>query len=118
MIFFMIDTAGRQRIATLVRAAMGWTGLSGPAIEARGRVSRATIDRVKRGDERVSDTMLRALGDQLDMPRDFLLYVGAGDVRQIEASGGDPDLVRWTLDLLKEDQANDTTTGNARNQAG
>lgn len=102
MLIFMIDEQGRIRIGLFVRAAMGWTGLSGPRIEAGGRVSRATVDRVKRGDPKVSDTMLRALGDTLGLPRDYLLYVGSGDERQIEKSGADPDLIRVTLDMIRE----------------
>lgn len=103
MLRFMIDTAGRKRIADLVRAQMGWLGLSGPKIEAGGRVSRATVDRVKRGDERISDTTLRGLGDALSLPRDFLLYMGAGDIERIEAAAGDPDLIRWTVERIKAD---------------
>lgn len=101
MLSFMIDTQGRARIAQLVRAVMGWEGLSAPKIEAGGRVSRATVDRVKAGDPRVSDTMLRALGDALGLPRDYLLYVGSGDMKQIERSGADPDLIRVTLDMIR-----------------
>jgi hypothetical protein len=96
----MIDTAGRHRIAELVRAQMAWTGMSGPGIEATGRVSRATVDRVKRADANVSDTMLRALGDVLGLPRDFLIYVGSANVLAIEQSGADADLLRWVLNLF------------------
>lgn len=101
MLIFMIDTAGRIRIGQFVRAAMGWQGLSGSRIEAGGRVSRATVDRVKRGDPKVSDTMLRALGDTLGLPRDYLLYVGSGDARKIQESGADPDLIRVTIDMIR-----------------
>lgn len=100
-----IDTTGRRRIADLVRAQMAWTGLSGPGIEATGRVSRATVDRVKRSDVNVSDTMLRALGDVLGLPRDFLIYVGSGNLNAIMRSGGDPDLIRWVmLNCFPEEQ--------------
>jgi hypothetical protein len=104
MILVMMDTAGRRRIAELVRAEMARQGLSGPTIDAGGRVSRATVDRVKRGDPRVSDTTLMALGDILGLPRGFLTYVGEADIAKIAASGADPDLVRWTLDLVAESQ--------------
>jgi transcriptional regulator with XRE-family HTH domain len=100
MLVFMIDSSGRIRIGEFVKAAMGWQGLSGSRIEAGGRVSRATIDRVKRGDPKVSETMLRALGDTLGLPRDYLLYVGSGDVRKIEQSGAEADLIRVTIDLI------------------
>lgn len=96
----MIDSKGRVWIGETVRAAMEWEGLSGPRIDAGGRVSRATVDRVKRGDARISDKMLRALGDVLGLPKDYLLYVGAGDVGRIEQSGADRDLIRWTVDLI------------------
>ncbi|WBQ02977.1 hypothetical protein [Kribbella sp. CA-293567] len=104
MLRFMIDTAGRKRIADLVRAQMGWLGLSGPKIEAGGRVSRATVDRVKRADEKISDNTLRGLGDALSLPRDFLLYVGAGDIERVEAASGDPDLIRWTVERIRADE--------------
>lgn len=100
MLVFMIDTNGRYWIAETVRAAMSWEGLTGERIEAGGRVSRATVDRVKARNPRVSDTMLRALGNVLGLPKDYLLYVGAGDIRRIEQSGADPDLIRWTIDLI------------------
>lgn len=100
MLAFMIDSNGRYWIGQTVRAAMSWEGLTGERIEAGGRVSRATVDRVKRGDPRVSDNMLRTLGNVLGLPRDFLLYVGAGDIRRIEQSGADHDLIRWTIDLI------------------
>lgn len=100
MLIFMIDSSGRIRIGRFVKAAMGWQGLSGSRIEAGGRVSRATVDRVKRGDPKVSETMLRALGDTLGLPRDYLLYVGSGDIKKIEESGADRDLIRVTIDLI------------------
>lgn len=100
-IILFMDNAGRGRIAELVRASMGWQGLSGVAIDGTGRVSRATVDRIKRGDPNVSDTTLRALGDVLGLPRDFLIYVGSGDIAAIrDAASADPDLVRWTLASL------------------
>lgn len=96
-----IDEKGRARIAELVRAQMGWSGISGPSIQRGGRVSRATVDRVKR-EEEVSETMLRALGDVLGLPRDFLLYVGRGDIDAIRRSTDDSDLLRWTIELIHE----------------
>lgn len=112
MLLFMIDSRGRTRIGETVKAVMAWEGYTGVGIDSTGRVSRATINRAKRGDE-ISDTMLRALGDALGLPRDYLLYVGAGDVRKIEASGADPDLIRWTTDLiLTSHSEDDKATGN------
>lgn len=102
MIVFMIDSRGRTRIGETVKAVMAWEGYTGVGIDSTGRISRATINRAKRGDK-ITDTALRALGDALHLPRDFLLYVGAGDVRKIEASGADPDLIRWTIDLIRSD---------------
>ena len=107
----MIDTAGRQRVAELVRAQMGWVGLSGPGIEATGRVSRATIDRVKRADTNVSDTMLRALGDVLGLPRDFLIYVGNANVEAIRQSGADSGLIQWVMLNLFGSNGNGAESG-------
>lgn len=106
MLLFMIDTRGRTRIGETVKAVMAWEGYTGVGIDSTGRVSRATINRAKRGDE-ISDTMLRALGDALGLPRDFLLYVGAGDVRKIENSGADQDLIRWTIELIVSSHSQD-----------
>lgn len=87
-------------MAELVVAAMGWAGKSGPDISRTGRVGLSTVNRVKKL-EPVSDTMLRALGDVLGLPRDFLLYVGRHDVESvIRAARGDSDLLRWTIDLM------------------
>lgn len=95
-----IDARGRADIAELVVAAMGWSGLSGPKISKTGRVGLSTVNRVKRL-EPVGETMLRALGDVLDLPRDFLLYVGRHDVENVIRAGArDMDLLRWTIDLL------------------
>lgn len=100
-----IDPEGRLRIATFVHAALGWAGQSSAkTFIGTGRVSRATIDRVKR-EEEVSDTLLRALGDVLELPRDFLLYVGYGDIDRIERLADDADddlrdLIRWTQEHL------------------
>lgn len=99
MLLFMIDARGRVLIGETVKAVMAWEGYTGVGIDSTGRVSRATINRAKRGDP-ISENMLRALGDALGLPRDYLLYVGAGNVRRIEASGADPDLIRWTTDLI------------------
>jgi hypothetical protein len=83
-------------VGELVRAALAWSRVS----PSSAGVSRATLDRVKRGDQ-VSETMLRALGDALGLPRDFLLYVGAGDVANVVRSASDDrDLCRWTLTML------------------
>lgn len=100
-----IEPEGRLRIAAFVHAALGWAGQSSAKnFIGTGRVSRATIDRVKRGEE-VSDTLLRALGDVLDLPRDFLLYIGYGDIHRIEHLADDADddlrdLIRWTQEHL------------------
>lgn len=113
MLLFMVDAQGRTRIGETVKAVMAWEGYTGVGIDSTGRVSRATINRAKRGDT-ISDAMLRALGDALDLPRDFLLYVGAGDVRKIQASGADPDLIRWTTDLIQTSHSQgDEATGNS-----
>lgn len=98
-----IDSRGRQRIGELVTAVMRWQGLTGVELGNAGRISRATLYRVKGGDV-VASTTLYQLGDALGLPRDYLLYVGRGDVRKIEASGGDPDLIRWTVDLIQGEQ--------------
>lgn len=106
MILHMIDTRGRARIAELVRAAIAWRRTSAAKVGAMpGRPGIATIDRVKAGDE-VSDTMLRALGDKLGLPPDYLLYVGAGDIERIRRSGADPAEVQWTVDLIEADRPN------------
>ena len=102
MLAFMIDSHGRHRIGETVKAVMAWEGYTGVGIDSTGRISRATINRAKRGDK-ITDTMLRALGDALKLPRDYLLYVGAGDTSKIESSGADPDLIRWTVDLIRSD---------------
>lgn len=115
MIVFMneqIDAHGRARISALVKAVLGWEGLSVPKIAATGRPSKATINRIKAGEE-VSETMLRAMGDKLRLPKDFLLYVGTGDTVRIRNSSADPDLVRWTLDLIEADQSTGDTTRDA-----
>lgn len=100
MLLFMIDSRGRARIGETIKAVMAWEGYTGVGIDSTGRVSRASINRAKRGDH-VSDTMLRAIGDALDLPRDFLLYVGAGDVRGIQNSGAEPDVIRWAIHLIE-----------------
>lgn len=100
MLRFMIDSRGRVRIGETVKAVMAWEGYTGVGIDNTGRVSRATINRVKRGDV-ISDAMLRALGDALALPRDFLLYVGTGDIKRIETSGAEQDLIRWTTELIQ-----------------
>jgi hypothetical protein len=102
MIVYMIDAEGRIRIGQFVRAAMAWQGLSGPKIDAGGRISRATVDRVKRADPRISDVTLLALGDVLGLPRKYLLYIGTRDAEKIRTSGADPDLIRVTLEMLEE----------------
>lgn len=97
-----VSEAGLADVATLVTAALGWKGTSSRALSKEGRISRVTVERIKRG-ERVSDVMLRALGDTLDFPRDFLLYVAYRDLDAIVRAGlvyNDEDLVRWTAELL------------------
>ena len=87
-------------LSELVTAAMGWNGMSGPSISRTGRIGLSTVNRVKRL-EPVSETMLRALGDVLGLPRDYLLYVGRVDVESIVRSAQwDRDLLRWTMDML------------------
>lgn len=105
-----IDAAGRRCIAEFVHAAMGWAGTNAAKkFTETGRVSRGTLDRVKRGED-VSETLLRAVGDVLDLPRDYLLYIGYRDVERIRKLGEDStdpdrqDLVRWTLDHLFPDE--------------
>lgn len=103
-----IDEAGRRRIAEFVHAALGWAGANASKnLTSTGRVSKPTIDRIKRGDA-VSETMLRAAGDAMKLPRDYLLYIGHADLdrlRRLASADGDDqrDLVRWTLDHLFPD---------------
>lgn len=106
MLLFMIDSHGRTNIGETVKAVMAWDGYTGVGIDSTGRVSRATINRAKRGDK-ISDVMLRALGDALGLPRDFLLYVGTGNVQKIQSSGADPDLIRWTTELVSTSHPQD-----------
>lgn len=106
MLLFMVDNRGRHRIGELVKAVMAWDGRTPTAIDREGRISRATVNRARAGRE-MGDTMYRALGDVLGLPKDYLLYVGAGDIRKVEASGADPDLVRWTVDLIRSDDESD-----------
>lgn len=108
MIMYMIDTQGRMRIGRLVSAEMARRGITVHQLAAVGRPRIATINRIKAGDPNVSETMLRALGDKLDLPRDFLLYVGTADTVKIASSAragrtDDADLIRWTLDLIAAD---------------
>lgn len=107
MICYMIDTRGRARISEFVKRAIAWNRTSAVKVGAMpGRPSRETIQRIVAGDK-VSDVMLMALGDKLKLPRDFLLYVGTGDIKKIEASArpdrdDDQDLIRWTVEMVRE----------------
>lgn len=103
MIVYMIEDQGRARIAKLVSHEMARQGLTGTELGARGMPSYGTIKRVRAGKE-VSDEMLDAIGGRLGMPRDFILYVGIGDVRKIRASGAEPDLIRWSIELIRADR--------------
>lgn len=44
--------------------------------------------------------MIEGLTAKLGMPRGYLLYVGNGDIGRIRESGADPDLIRYSLDLV------------------
>lgn len=102
---------GRVMVAELVTAAMGWGGMSGPSISKTGRVGLSTINRVKRL-EPVGETMLRALGDVLGLPRDYLLYVLNADLESIvRAAQWDRDLLRWTIDMLGRNEVDMNTRG-------
>lgn len=107
MILYMIDTRGRARISEIVKRVIGWNRTSAVKVGAMpGSPSRETIQRIVAG-EQVSDVMLMALGDKLQLPRDFLIYVGTGDIRRIEASArpgreDDLDLIRVVVEMLRE----------------
>lgn len=114
-----IDDAGRQRIAEFVHAALGWAGINAAKrFYGTGRISRATLDRVKQAQD-VSPTMLRAVGDVLELPRDYLLYIGYADTDRIRKLAEDTDdenrkdLIRWTLDHLFPDNPTPTTRRNS-----
>lgn len=103
-----IDEAGRRRIAEFMHAALGWAGANATKnLSGTGRVGKGTVDRVKRG-EVVSETFLRAVGDVMGLPRDYLLYIGHADVERLSRLGQTDDadrqdLVRWTLEHLFPD---------------
>lgn len=110
MIIYMdesIDRRGRARIAETVKRVIGWNRTSAVKVGAMpGSPSRETIQRIVAG-EQVSDVMLMALGDKLRLPRDFLIYVGTGDVRKIRASArpgrdDDLDLIRVVVEMIEE----------------
>ena len=106
MIDVMTDAQGRRMLAELVSYEVSRLGLTRTRMRKEWGpvVSPATVDRVRRG-EVVGDQYLAAIGDRLGMPRGFLTYVAEGDIDRIKKSGGDPDLIRWTLDLLDAESA-------------
>ena len=110
MIVYMIDDQGRARIAKLVNHEIARQGRTAKEVGSKGMPSVATIKRIKAGED-VTPEMLDALGGRLGLPRDFILYVGTGDVRRIKASRAEDDLIRWVLDLIAEDRPN---TGSRR----
>lgn len=107
MIIYMIDKRGRARISETVKRVIAWNRTSAVKVGAMpGSPSRETIQRVVAG-EQVSEVMLMALGDKLQLPRDFLIYVGTGDIRKIEASArpgrdDDLDLIRVVVEMIRE----------------
>ena len=106
MIVTVIDETGRERIAILVSYELARLGMTRSRMrkEWSHRVSSATVDRVRTG-KPAGEQYLAAIGDLLGMPRGFLVYVGEGDAERIRTSGGDPDLIRWTLDLIDAESA-------------
>lgn len=103
MILYMIDRHGRARIARFVTDEIARQGLSTRALGAAyGRPRLPTIKRIKAADPDVSETMLRAMGGKLQLPADWLIYIGTGDRRRISNSGAEPDLIRVTLDLFED----------------
>lgn len=104
MLDLMTDETGRRWIAELVSYEVGRLGLTRTRMKQQwSRVSPATVDRVRRGDV-VGDQYLAAIGDLLGMPRGYLEYVGNGDIDRIKGSGGDPDLIRWTIDMIEAEK--------------
>ncbi len=102
----MVSDPGLRAIAQVVRGEMERRNLRERELADNARVSRPTITRIKAGN-RLSDVMYRAVGDALGLPRDYLLYVGNLDIGRIRAAAvHDPDLLRWTLDII------DTEAGN------
>jgi len=108
MIIYMIDSAGRARIGRFVRDEIARRGTTPEEVGAKpGRPSLVTIKRIKAGDPSVSELMFLALGTKLELPADYLMYIGTGDLRRIKRSGAAPDLIRVTLELFRDD--NDDT---------
>lgn len=109
MIIYMpdIDAHGRARISAIVKKVIAWNRTSAVKVGAMpGRPSHVTVKRIVAGAE-VSEVMLMALGDKLKLPRDFLLYVGKGDIEKIEASArpgndDDMDIIRVTVEMIRE----------------
>ena len=106
MIDVMTDAQGRRWIAELVDYEVSRLGLTRTRMRKQwgSVISPATVDRVRHGDV-VGDQYLAAICGLLGMPRGYLQYVGEGDIDRIKTSGGDPDLIRWTLDLINAESA-------------
>lgn len=71
----------------------GWSDLH---FATNASLSRATIARLKAG-EALGEASLAKIEGALDLPRDLLIYIAAGDLAEIDDATRqrDPDLVRW-----------------------
>ena len=100
----MIDDEGRRRIGLVVTKWMAYLGLTDSGIDREeGPLSRSTLGRAKKGEE-MSEEMLLSIEHRLGLPIMFLTHIGEGDIRRIERSSADRDLVLYVIDLIREDR--------------
>jgi hypothetical protein len=100
MIVYMIEEEGRHLIGQFVREYIPLSGTTAAALGAKaGTPKRNAIEKIKRGDL-VSPATLMSLGTKMGLPMKYLIYVGTRDTNRIASSGADPDVIRFTLDLI------------------
>lgn len=95
----------RRAAGVVVRDEIARRGLKQDEAAEAAQVARSTLSRVIAGDPTVRPATFRAVEAALRLPRWFLDHVAAGDRAWVEASVTDPDLQRYTLDVMDEAEA-------------
>lgn len=70
------------------------------ALERESRVSHSTMSRLKRADERVTQSSMRKIEAALRLPFDTLATIGSHDMDGLRELGVDDRLLQWLVPRL------------------
>jgi len=87
MVSDMRTTKRRELAGQIVESEYARQGFDRQDIAPKAQMSTSTLDRIRKGDDRVLDATFRQIEGALGLPDNLLIYIAKGDTAAIDAIG-------------------------------